>query len=133
MSDYPTLDEMGVTHPETIDRYSVQTINNIDILRIVYKKEKGSILPDSKRFRFPQVEKMAPGDSAIYREVSPVVNKAMAELDQIVKVKRERGHQLEVIREEIRRLQEETSTRIEYINSLAVSYTHLTLPTTSRV
>ena len=118
MSDYPTLDEMGVTHPENIDRYSVQTINKIDLLRIVYRKEKGSLLPDSKRFRFPQVEKMVPGDTQVYHEVSPVVNKAISELDKIVKAKRDRTHQLEVIREEIRRLQEETSTRIDYINAL---------------
>ncbi len=123
MSDFPTLNEMGITKPETIDRYSLQTINNIDILRIVYRKQKGSILPDSKRFRFPRTEKMTPGDgnardTQIFYEVSPEVHKAMVELDQIVKAKRDRKHQLELIKEEIQRLQEETSTRIDYINSL---------------
>jgi len=123
MADYPTLHEMGISSPETIDRYSLQTINNMDILRIVYKKHKGSILPDSKRFRFPRTEKLSPGDgkgreNQYYYEVSPVVLKAMAELDKIVKAKRERSHQLELIREEIQRLQEEASTRIDYISSL---------------
>jgi len=123
MSDYPTLHEMGIPHPETIDRYSLQTVNNMDILRIVYKKQKGSILPDSKRFRFPRTEKMTPGDgsakdSHVYSEISPVVHKAMAELDQIVKAKRNRSNQLDLIKEEIQRLQEETSGRIAYIESL---------------
>lgn len=123
MADFPTLNEMGITKPETIDRYSLQTVNNIDILRIVYRKQKGSILPDSKRFRFPRTEKMIPGDgnardTQIHYEVSPAVHKAMVELDQIVKAKRDRNHQLEIIREEIQRLQEETSTRINYISSL---------------
>ena len=123
MSEYPTLHEMGISSPETIDRYSLQTVNNMDILRIVYKKQKGSILPDSKRFRFPRTEKMTHGDgsaneSHIYSEISPVVHKAMAELDQIVKAKRNRANQLALIKEEIQRLQEETSGRIAYIESL---------------
>ena len=123
MADYPTLHEMGISSPETIDRYSLQTINNMDILRIVYKKHKGSILPDSKRFRFPRTEKLHPGDgkgreNEFYYEVSPVVQKAMVELDKIVQTKRERSHQLELIKEEIQRLQEEASTRIDYISSL---------------
>ena len=123
MPKYPTLHEMGIPHPETIDRYSLQTINNIDLLRIVYRKEKGSILPDSKRFRFPRTEKLSPGDgigrdNQIFYEVSPEIRKAMVELDQIVQAKRDRKHQLEVINEEIHRLQEETSTRIEYLKSL---------------
>ncbi len=123
MSEYPTLHEMGISSPETIDRYSLQTVNNMDILRIVYKKQKGSILPDSKRFRFPRTEKMTHGDgstndSHIYSEISPVVHKAMAELDQIVKAKRNRSNQLALIKEEIQRLQEETSGRIAYIESL---------------
>ena len=123
MSDYPTLNEMGILNPDQIDRYSIQTVNNIDILRIVYSRKKGSLLPSSKRFRFPRTEKMAPGegnvrDTQIFYEVSPVVHKAMVELDSIVKGKREKSHQLDIIKEEIQRLQEETSTRIDYINSL---------------
>jgi hypothetical protein len=124
MADYPTLHEMGIPYPETIDRYSLQTVDNhMDLLRIVYKKQKGSILPDSKRFRFPRTEKFSPGDgkgreNEIYYEISPVAHKAMAELDQIVRAKRDRAHQLEVIKEEIQRLKEEASTRIEYLSSL---------------
>lgn len=123
MSDYPTLNEMGIQDPEEIDRYSVQTINNTDILRIVYKRKKGSILAASKRFRFPRTEKLAPGDgnardAQIFYEVPPVVHSAMIELDKIVKAKRDRSHQLEVIREEMQRLEEETASRTAYLKSL---------------
>jgi hypothetical protein len=123
MSDYPTLNEMGISNPEEIDRYSLQTINNIDIMRIVFKTKKGSLLPASKRFRFPRTEKLDLGDgnardTRVYYEVPPVVRKAMVELDKIVKSKRDRAHQLEVIKEELQRLQEEAATRLNYINSL---------------
>ena len=123
MSDYPTLNEMGILNPSEIDRYSLQTVNNIDILRIVYRRKKNSLLPASKRFRFPRTEKMSFGrgdmrSTQVFYEVSPVVHKAMAELDQIVRGRRDRAQQLEVIRDELQRLQEETSTRISYINHL---------------
>ena len=35
---------MGITNPEDIARYSLQGIDHIDILRIVYKRKKGSLL-----------------------------------------------------------------------------------------
>ena len=57
-------------------------------------------------------------DTQVYYEVPPVIRKAMVELDQIVKSKRDRSHQLEVIKEEMQRLQEETAHRLSYINSL---------------
>ncbi len=123
MASYPTLNEMGITDPEEIDRYSLQTINNIDILRIVYKRKKGSLLAASKRFRFGRAEKMQLEGSdhrgtQVYYEISPFVRKAMLELDQIVKGKRDRKHQLEIIREETQRLQDETTSRLAYIQSL---------------
>ena len=123
MTAYPTLNEMGILNPTEIDRYSLQTINNMDILRIVYRRKKGSMLPASKRFRFPRTEKLSLGhgdmrSTQVFYEVSPVVHKAMIELDELVRSKRDRAQQLEVIREEMLRLQEETSTRISYINAL---------------
>ena len=114
---------MGIFDPEEINRYSVQTIDEVDLLRIVYTRKKGSLLAASKRFRFPRTEKMALGDgqgreTQMYTEVSPELNKAMVELDKIVRGKRERSHQLELIKEEVKRLSEETQSRIAYINSL---------------
>ena len=123
MPTYPTLIEMGIQNPRQIDRYSVQTANNIDILRVVYKRKKGSLLPSSKRFRFPRTEKLHPGDgnvraAQVYYEISPALHKSLAELDQIVQAKSSKSRQLEIIKEEIQRLQEETSTRLAYIDSL---------------
>ena len=48
---YPTLTEMGINNPGEIERFSLNTIDNIDIIRIVYKRKKGSLLPASKRLR----------------------------------------------------------------------------------
>ena len=123
MSDYPMLKEMGIQNPNQIDRYSVQTVDNTDILRVVYKRQKGSMLPESKRFRFPRVEKMTAGDGVskeneIFYEISPAVHQAMAELDKIVHAKRDRAQQVALINEEIDKFQEETAHQIDYLRKL---------------
>ncbi len=120
---YPALDEMGISNPEDITRYSLQTINNIDILRIVYKRKKGSLLPTSKKFRFGRSNKMVITDSGtnstkVIHEVSPFVIKATDELRQLVTIKKSRKEQKEIIFEEIIRLEEENNTRISYLKSL---------------
>ena len=124
MSDFPTLKEMGINNPQEIDRYSLQTINdNMDILRIVYKRQKGSLLPSSKRFRFGRSERILMGEDdtkspMVHYEISPFVRKAMSELDKIVQSKRDRNYQLQIIKEEMQRLQEDTTARMSYIQEL---------------
>ena len=39
-SNYPSLKEMGIKNPKEISRYSLQTVNDVDILRVVYKRKR---------------------------------------------------------------------------------------------
>lgn len=123
MSDYPTLTEMGIQNPDQISRYSLTTINNTDILRIVYKRKKGSFLPASRRYRFGRASKTIIADSGtrtterVY-EISPFVTKAVQELEQIVSGKRTTAENHKLIKEELHRLNEEVASRIAYIESL---------------
>ncbi len=123
MSKYPNLQSLGVTDPEEIDRYSLQTVNNVDILRIVYRRQKGDILSESKKFRFGRAERYQRSEKGsqtpeVAYEVSAVVSKLMEELDRIVAAKHSREHRLEVIEDELRRLEEENNHRIAYIRKL---------------
>ena len=123
MPTYPTLTEMGINNPGEIERFSLNTINNIDIIRIVYTRKKGSLLPASKRFRFGRATKTVIADSGsrkteVVHEISPFVQKAVAELEQIID---SRGLQVEhakLIKEEVQRLHEEVASRLAYIESL---------------
>jgi len=120
---YPALTEMGITNPEDIARYSLQTIDHTDLLRIVYKRKKGSLLPSSKKFRFGRSKKMVVTDSGsnstqVIYEVSPFVIKATDELIQLVKTKKSLKDQKEIILDEMVRLEEETTARISYLKSL---------------
>lgn len=90
MSEYPTLSEMDINRCEEITRYSLrQDGKSRDILKIYYKRKKGSVLPERKTFKFGRSAKMVADDSAVNGsieifEISPFLLKAIAELDTIV-------------------------------------------------
>ncbi len=90
MCKYPTLSEMDVNRCDEITHYSLrQDGKSRDILKIYYKRKKGSVLPERKTFKFGRSAKMVADDSSpngsveIY-EISPFLLKAIAELDSIV-------------------------------------------------
>lgn len=123
MSKYPTLTEMGINNPTEIERYSLSTINHIDIIRVVYKRKKGSLLPASKRFRFGRATRTVIADSGtrkteVVHEISPFVQKAVVELDQIITAKGATIEHSKLIKEEVQRLHEEVASRLNYIESL---------------
>jgi hypothetical protein len=123
MASYPALTEMGITNTQDIERYSLQTNNNVDVLRVVYKRKKGELLHSSKKFRFGRAQKMVVTDAgqnktAVVHEISPFVIKVTDELRSLVKSKLTREEQMAVVKEELSRLEEETNTRIAYIQTL---------------
>lgn len=123
MASYPALTEMGINNPEDIERYSLQTNNNVDVLRIVYKRKKGELLHSSKKFRFGRAQKMVVTDAgqnktAVVHEISPFVIKVTDELRKLVNTKLSREDRMAIIKEELIRLSEETNTRIAYIKTL---------------
>ncbi len=123
MASYPALTEMGINNPEDIERYSLQTNNNVDVLRIVYKRKKGELLHSSKKFRFGRAQKMVVTDAgqnktAVVHEISPFVIKVTDELRKLVNTKLSREDRMAIIKVELSRLSEETNTRIAYIQTL---------------
>jgi len=120
---YPTLTEMGINNPGQIERFSLNTINNTDILRIVYQRKKGSLLPASKRFRFGRAAKTVIADSGtrkteVIYEISPFVQKAVRELEKVLETRHSSVAHAKLVKEEVRRLHEEVASRLAYIESL---------------
>lgn len=123
MSNYPTLTEMGINNPGEIERYSLNTVKNIDIIRIIYKRKKGSLLPSSKRFEFGRASRTIMADSGtqatdIVHDISPFVLKAISELDNILDSRKSSVEHSKLIKEELQRLHQEMSSRMAYIESL---------------
>jgi len=120
---YPSLLDMGIKNPDEIARYSFQTLDNVDRLRVIYKRKQGSLLPSSKKFKFPRSKKTIVVDSGsnttqTLNEISPFLQNVIAELDQVVNLKNSQAQQKEIILDEMHRLDDEVKSRMVYIKSL---------------
>ncbi len=87
---YKTLKEMGVTEMHKIEKYSLRQEGDEDILKIYFRRRKGSLFHSSMKFRHGRSKKMiSTGEAGVndlkeISEISPTILKAVKELDQIV-------------------------------------------------
>jgi len=87
---YPALKDMGITRFHEISNYNLhQEGKNKDVLRVYYKRAKGSLLPYSRKYVFGRSMKTVIADSGTARletnhEISPFLLKAVSELETIV-------------------------------------------------
>lgn len=121
MSDYPTLTEMGVTHPDQIARYSLSSFNYVDYLRVVYRRPKGSFLATSRMYEFPRIHvdvRDAEGSVATRLQRDPVLVAAIDELDRLLAVRGATETVIAELRREIGDLEAELSGRIEVLSRI---------------
>ncbi|MDJ0927481.1 MAG: DUF3461 family protein [Gammaproteobacteria bacterium] len=123
MKTYPRLSEMGVVNPEQIAKFSINSINYIDYLRLTYARPKGSLLPVRRTYEFPRVPKKpsgesAKGDAEVVMESNPALRDALQELQEIVGAKAAKHDTVAEMRDELRRLEEEFATRSENLQTL---------------
>ena len=90
MSSYPTLTEMDINRAEEIRHYTLHQEGKTDVLKVFYKRKKGSFLPDRKTFKFGRSAKMiSTGDmnnpTRETYEISPFLQSALSELDGLLK------------------------------------------------
>lgn len=90
---YPNLAQMGVQNPQEIIGYTLShIIPATDVLKIKYQRPKGSLLPVTRSYNIGRAVQTRMIDSGtattgeIY-EISPILSKAIYELDQIVDAK----------------------------------------------
>ena len=85
---YPTLTEMGITSFSDIIKYTMRQEGGYDILKIYYKREKGSFRSNSKKFRFGRSVRTVMTDSGRQQvqdvtEISPFLLRALTELNKL--------------------------------------------------
>jgi hypothetical protein len=123
MSNYPHLTEMGILNPQEIEKFAIYSTDKLDVLRIIYARKKGSLLPVSKNYKFPRIKKSHLVDSgtretAIIFESTEAFRSALHELEAL-KVDKSKGEDLAaLILAEIQFLEEDIALRTEYIKSL---------------
>ena len=93
---YEALQEMGVTDIAHIEKYTLRQEGDEDILKIYFKRKKGSLFPHSIKFRHGRSKKMVLVDSGKHQykevsEISPFMLKAERELEQIVQQEASKG------------------------------------------
>ena len=87
---YPALEEMGIRNAYEISGYSLRPAGaHRDVLKIRYKRAKGSLLPQKRTYKFGRSLKTVVADGGTARmehtyEISPMLLKAVAELDTLV-------------------------------------------------
>ena len=112
-----SLRAMGIDNPSDIARYTLRKDGDEDVLRIYYKRARGSLLPDSKTFRLGRVHKTVVTDSGApgytdEKDISPILLAAITELDGIVKNAEDVADQKRAIIDEIDHLEEHLTARI---------------------
>ena len=123
MSEFPVLESMGIQNPREIARYVVHTTDDADTLRIVYDRKKGSILPVSRKYKFPRIKKSTMVDSGtretqVIFESSPEFRNALSELYKLMDERESHDEVRKLITEEVKALEEDVAARISYIHSL---------------
>jgi len=118
-----TLTEMGVANPDDIARYTIYTVHDTDMLRIIYARKKGSLLPVSKTFKFPRIKKSVLVDSGtrqtqVLFERNPTFESALTEIEAILENQKNKDALNQVLADEILQLEAEMTSRIDYIKSL---------------
>jgi hypothetical protein len=114
MSDYPCLSEMGINGFTEIKSYIVQQDRkDRDILRISYKRKKGSMLPKRKTFRFGRALKMindssTPTGNINIFEISPFLQTVMLELDSIIGTSHNDKDKIQALNDYIDQLERDT-------------------------
>ena len=98
MSNYPHLTAMGILNPQEIEKFAIYSTDKLDVLRIIYERKKGSLLPVSKNYKFPRVKKSVLVDSgtrdtAIIFESTDAFRNALHELEAL-KVNKSKGDDL---------------------------------------
>ncbi len=123
MKKNSTLTEMGVDNPNDIARYTIYTVHDTDVLRIIYSRKQGSLLPVSKTFKFPRIKKSVLVDSGtrqtqVLFERNPSFENALTEIEEILENQKNQEALNQVLADEILQLEAEMTSRIDYIKLL---------------
>ncbi len=123
MNKYPQLTAMGIQHPEEIEKFFVSSVSRNDVLRIVYARQKASLLPISRTYRFPRIQTAVDSGTGMQHagttlQTDPKLRLALDELQALLDDKGRGQVVKETMLEELEALQEEVAVRLERMKAL---------------
>ena len=124
MNKYPRLREMGIQHPEQIDGYTISSVFYDTPTTNIYTRPAGSLLPTSRSYRFPRVQKSLPsgGDKQqanVVLETDQVFREAVAELRELMAARSHKQTVAEELLAAINSLEEDITARTAALKKLA--------------
>ena len=120
----PSLTEMGVLNPGQIAGYTtVHVTKDMDVLKIDYRREKGSFLPKHRRYEFKRISKPMRGNElkgadAIRYDISPILSKAITELDALLANNKQTIATKKSLQRELAVLNSEMNERIKHLSKM---------------
>lgn len=120
----PSLTQMGVLNPGQIVSYStVHVTEDMDVLKINYRREKNSFLPKHRRYEFRRISKPMPGNElrgaeAIRYDISPILAKALSELDAMLANNKQFITTKISLQRELAELNSEMNERINHLSKM---------------
>ena len=122
MKNYPTLSSMGIARFDEIRDYSLFTEKDLDVLKIYYQRQEGSLLPKRKVFKFPKSTKPFTENNSKnvheLRQISATMKSAVEELEQIIGDKKDKKSNKDSILRRVDQLEAEVRSHITEIRSL---------------
>jgi len=120
--DYNALKSMGVKNTQDIEKYSLRSELEQDVLKIYHIKKKGELFQRSEKFKFPRRKRMVRSDAnpSEYKEmseVSSVLTHVLAELDDITNHAHDEASLKEQIRSDLIHLEKVVQSKIAEIEA----------------
>lgn len=117
------LQSLGIENAEEIERYTLRSETEKDILKVYYKKKKGELFHRSEKFKFARIHKAVRNDrlqgdyNTELTEISPMLTKVMSELDQIVSHEKNDRDVKEKILADLRHLEKVVANKVAEIEA----------------
>ena len=120
--DYDGLKSLGLTTVDHIEKYSLRTEGEYDVLKIYYERTKGTLIKKSEKFKFHRPRRTVKWDSSSNNysevsEVSPLLTKILAELDSITGQEKKEADLKQQVLEDLKHLERVVQNKIKEIEA----------------
>ena len=120
----PSLTQMGVLNPGQIAGYTtIHLTEDMDVLKIDYRREKNSFLPKHRRYEFKRISRPMPGgelkgEEAIRYDISPILAKAIVEMDALLANNKQATVTKNSLQRELAELNSDMNERIKHLSRM---------------
>lgn len=115
MADYTTLQAMGLADINSISHYKLNQKDNIEELKIYFKRTEGSSLPSSSQFNFDIKHRHNADEASLAHNAKgrdPMLVAAIAELDTLC-LQQQKADRRSILEQEIDRMEQVMSAKIQ--------------------